>query len=110
MTQQLVLMNGAAPGPSRHGRLDEETKRVGREGLSQARAALQEAAQRAAARDDERRTRRERELEVRASRAVVQAAALQLAPLAPSDDDESPASSPAPARPTGERPARRRAA
>ena len=109
MTQQLVLMNGAAHGPSRYGRLDEETKRVGREGLSRARAALQEAAQRAAVRDAERRTRRDRELEVRASRAVVEAAALQLAPLAPSDDDAT-TSSPAPGRPAGERPARRRAA
>lgn len=69
MTQQLVLMNGEPPRPARHGRLDEETKRVGREGLSKARAALAEANRRAAARDAARLSRRDDELARRAAAA-----------------------------------------
>jgi hypothetical protein len=81
MTKQLVLMSAptatettASPssspvtsaGPRRLGRLDEETKRIGRQGLSQARAALQEASRRAAERDAARLNRRDLELAERA--------------------------------------------
>ncbi len=77
MTKQLVLMSAppatessSTPAPAtgvrRLGRLDEETKRIGRQGLSQARAALQEASRRAAERDAARLNRREHELEERA--------------------------------------------
>jgi hypothetical protein len=77
MTKQLVLMSAppateSSPtpvptaGPRRLGRLDEETKRIGRQGLSQARAALQEASRRAAERDAARLNRRDHELAERA--------------------------------------------
>jgi hypothetical protein len=69
MTQQLVLMNGEPAEPSRLGRLDEETKRVGLEGLSKARAALQEASRRAAERESARLARRDNELAQRAKAA-----------------------------------------
>ena len=69
MTQQLVLMNGEPPQPTRHGRLDEETKRAGREGLTKARAALQEASRRAAEREAARLSRRDDELAQRAKAA-----------------------------------------
>lgn len=77
MTQQLVLMNGEPARPARHGRLDEETKRAGREGLSKARAALQEASRRAAEREAARLSRRDDELARRASAARTAAAARQ---------------------------------
>lgn len=77
MTQQLVLLNGAPARPASHGRLDEETKRVGREGLSKARAALQEASRRAAERDAARLSRRDDELAERAKAARTAAAARQ---------------------------------
>lgn len=77
MTKQLVLMSAppatetsSTPVPTasvrRLGRLDEETKRIGRQGLSQARAALQEASRRAAERDAARLNRRDHELAERA--------------------------------------------
>jgi hypothetical protein len=77
MTKQLVLMSAPpatesssmpapAARPRRLGRLDEETKRIGRQGLSQARAALQEASRRAAERDAARLNRRDHELAERA--------------------------------------------
>lgn len=74
MTQQLVLMSGEPARPSRTGRLDEETKRVGLEGLSKARAALQEASRRAAAREAAHLARRDSELAQRAAAAKVAAA------------------------------------
>jgi hypothetical protein len=69
MTQQLALMSSEPARPGRAGRLDEETKRVGREGLSKARAALQEASRRAAEREADRLTRRDQELARRAAAA-----------------------------------------
>jgi hypothetical protein len=45
MARQLILLE---PGPA-DWRLDERTKQVGREGLTEARRALQQAAKRAAA-------------------------------------------------------------
>jgi hypothetical protein len=69
MTQQLVLMSGEPARPSRTGRLDEETKRVGLEGLSKARAALQAASHRAAEREAARLSRRDDELAQRAKAA-----------------------------------------
>ena len=66
MTQQLILMNGESTPTSSVGRLDERTKQVGRLGLSQARAALQEASRRASERDAERLARRDNELVERA--------------------------------------------
>jgi hypothetical protein len=69
MTQQLALMSSEPARPGRAGRLDEETKRVGREGLSKARAALQEASRRAAEREADRLTRRDEELARRAAAA-----------------------------------------
>ncbi len=69
MTQQLALMSSEPARTGRAGRLDEETKRVGREGLSKARAALQEASRRAAAREADRLTRRDQELARRAAAA-----------------------------------------
>jgi len=69
MTQQLVLMSGEPARRSRTGRLDEETKRVGREGLSKARTALQAASQRAAQREAAHLSRRDDELAVRAKSA-----------------------------------------
>lgn len=92
MTKQLVLMSAPpatetsspapAPGARRLGRLDEETKRIGRNGLSQARAALQEASRRAAERDAARLNRRDHELEARA-RAARTAGSTSGRPAAP---------------------------
>lgn len=69
MTQQLALMSSEPARAGRAGRLDEETKRVGREGLSKARAALAEASRRAAEREADRLTRRDQELARRAAAA-----------------------------------------
>ncbi len=66
MTDQLVLINDEPHRKDGFGRLDEETKRVGREGLSMARAALRQASGRAAARDAARLERRDDELARRA--------------------------------------------
>ncbi len=74
MTQQLVLMSGEPARRSRTGRLDEETKRVGLEGLSKARAALQAASHRAAQREAARLSRRDDELALRAKEARAAAA------------------------------------
>lgn len=76
MTQQLVLMSGESAGPSQVGRLDERTRQVGRRGLSEARAALQEASRRATERDAERIARRDNELAARAAAARAAAAKL----------------------------------
>lgn len=67
MTKQLSLINAEQLRDSSFGRLDEETKRVGREGLSMARAALQQASGRAAARDAARLARRDDEIARRAA-------------------------------------------
>lgn len=69
MTQQLALMSSEPARAGSAGRLDEETKRVGREGLSKARAALAEASRRAAEREADRLTRRDQELARRAAAA-----------------------------------------
>lgn len=75
MTKQLALINGETPHRHSSGRLDERTKEVGRLGLSQARAALQEANRRALERDAERLARRDNELAQRAADARRLAAA-----------------------------------
>lgn len=99
MTKQLVLMSAPpatetsstpapAAGPRRLGRLDEETKRIGRQGLSQARAALQEASRRAAERDAARLNRRDLELaeRARATRSTGTAPARTTAPARPASE------------------------
>lgn len=67
MTKQLTLINGGTARQHSSDRLDERTKQVGRIGLSQARAALQEANRRATERDAERLARRDKELAQRAA-------------------------------------------
>lgn len=67
MTKQLALINGGTARQHSSDRLDERTKQVGRIGLSQARAALQEANRRATERDAERLARRDNELAQRAA-------------------------------------------
>ena len=67
MTKQLTLINGGTARQHSSDRLDERTKQVGRIGLSQARAALQEANRRATERDAERLARRDNELAQRAA-------------------------------------------
>jgi hypothetical protein len=69
MSKQLVLMNGEQARPNRTGLLDERTKRLGRLGVMQARAALAEASRRASERDAERLSRQENELATRAEAA-----------------------------------------
>lgn len=100
MTKQLVLMSAPpatetssttpepAAGPRRLGRLDEETKRIGRQGLSQARAALQEASRRAAERDAARLNRRDLELaeRARATRSTGSAPGRTTAPARPASE------------------------
>ncbi|MFN7150143.1 MAG: hypothetical protein ACK4V6_11760 [Microthrixaceae bacterium] len=99
MTKQLVLMSAPpatdtsstpvqAAGPRRLGRLDEETKRIGRQGLSQARAALQEASRRAAERDAARLNRRDLELaeRARATRSTSTAPGRTTAPARPASE------------------------
>jgi hypothetical protein len=86
MTQQLVLMSGEPARRSAAGRLDSETKRVGLEGLSKARAALQAASQRAAQREAARLSRRDDELAMRAKAARSAAERLES-----SDDDAAAA-------------------
>jgi len=87
MTHQLALINGETPRPNSSGRLDERTKEVGRLGLSQARAALQEANRRALERDAQRLARRDDELARRAADARRLAAARE--------QDETPRRRPA---------------
>jgi len=70
MTKQLALINGGTARQHSSDRLDERTKQVGRIGLRQARAALQEANRRATERDAERLARRDNELAQRAADAT----------------------------------------
>lgn len=67
MTKQLALINGGTARQHSSDRLDERTKQLGRIGLSQARAALQEANRRATERDAERLARRDNELAQRSA-------------------------------------------
>lgn len=69
MTKQLVLMASEPNRATTHGRLDETTKELGRQGVREARAALAAASLRADARDEARRERRDRELAERATAA-----------------------------------------